>query len=201
MNKRRLSFGLLVTLGAAMMIGCGEPEPATPPQATAAPEASATPAATTTAEAAPPPAPEPPPPPPPPPPPAKDSFTGKLSQDYSGEVAEADKAAADKAGGPKKDQKKIDAKAKALKGAFDKVARTIEISGTTMTVSEGGKVKKTYTIEMAGGDEKGFTLKLTKDGKKDIKPPTEIKVSLSGGVFSFTDPWAKKDGKNLAFKK
>jgi hypothetical protein len=29
----------------------------------------------------------------------------------------------------------------------------------------------------------------------------EIAVSLANGVFSFKDPWAKKDAKTLAFKK
>jgi len=38
MNKRRLSYGLLVTLAAAMMAACGgEDQPAVPAQPTAAP--------------------------------------------------------------------------------------------------------------------------------------------------------------------
>jgi hypothetical protein len=116
-------------------------------------------------------------------------------------VADADKAVAEKAGGAKKDQKKIDAKAKTLKDAFDKTGRKLDISGNTLKVVEGGKDKKVYTFEIAGGDDKGFTLKLVKEGKKDLKTPIEIKVSYANGAFSFDDPWAKKDGKNLVFKK
>ncbi len=102
MNKRRLSYGLLVTLAAAAFVaGCGDstPEATTPPQPTASATVEAAPTATVAVE--PPPAPAPTVAPAPPPKPSKDKFVGKFVQDFSGDVATAADAAAKKKAGKK----------------------------------------------------------------------------------------------------
>jgi flagellar hook-basal body complex protein FliE len=205
MNKRRLSYGLLVTFAAAaFVVGCGDstPEATTPPQPTAAASADPAPAATV-AEVAPPPAPTPPPEPPPPPPkPAKDKFAGKFVQDFSGAVADAAEAdAVKKAGAKDKDGKKHDAAIAKAKAAV--ALNTLETASDGLTWSVKGKPAHTIKFEIVGGDEKSVTVKFVKDGKKDIKPPVEVAISVTDDTISFTDPFAKKkdSAMTLVFKR
>jgi len=202
MNKRRLSYGLLVTFAAvAFAAGCGDstPPPETPAQASATPETTAAP--TASAEATPAPAPTPEPAPTPPPKPSKDKWVGKFVQDFSGEVKDAADAAAKKAAGKKDpDNKKYNA-------AMDKAGKavadnTIENTADTMTWSVKGKAAHTVNFSITKGDDpSSLTLKLNKDGKKDLKG-LELVVTFSDDTtFSFKDPFAKKDAKNLVFKK
>jgi plastocyanin len=207
MNMRRLSYGLLATFAAAMMVACGDSTPAAeaPPQPTASPADSAAAAASQTAAAEPPPAPtqtaEPTPPPPPPTPAAK-KLTGKFAQDFSGDVADAANTAAQKAGGAKKDQKKIDAALDKAKKAFSDQNSTIEVAGDTLTWSLKGKAAHTVKIDVPKSDDaNSVTIKLLKDGKTDLKGK-DLAISFSDDdTFSFTDPFAKKDGKKLVFKR
>jgi hypothetical protein len=205
MNQRRLSYGLLVTFAAAAFVaGCGDstPEATTPPQPTAAATADPAPTATAVAEVTPPPAPEPKPEPPPPPKPAKDKFAGKFVQDFSGEVADAAEAdAVKKAGKKDKDNKKHDA---AIAKAKDVVAaNTLETALDGFTWSVKGKAAHTVKFEIVSGDEKSVTVKLVKDGKKDLKPPVEVSISVSDDSLSFKDPFAKKkdSAMTLVFKR
>lgn len=206
MNKRRMSFGLLATLAAAMMIGCGEtPAADTPPQPTAAPADTGTPAPTQTAAAEPAPAPTQAPaePPPPPPKPAKEKFAGKFTQDFAGDVEEAAKATAAKAGGPKKDQKKIDAALEKAKKAFTDNGSTLEITDKSFIWTlKGKKVHEVdYTISGKADDPTALTIKLGKDGKKDLKGK-EIAITFKDdNTFEMADPFAAKDPKKLVFKK
>lgn len=202
MNKRRLSYGLLVTFAAAAFVaGCGDstPEATTPPQPTVAATAEPAPTATA-AEVTPPPAPKPEPPPPPKP--AKDKFAGKFVQDFSGEVADAAEAdAVKKAGKKDKDNKKHDA---AIAKAKDAVAaNTLETALDGFTWSVKGKAAHTVKFEIVGGDEKTVLVKLVKDGKKDLKPPVEVTISVSDDSISFKDPFAKKKdaAMTLVFKR
>src|SRR5690348_12953167 len=102
MEKRRLSYGLMVIFAAAFAVGCGDPQPEVPTPGTATPAdtAQAT-APADTAQAAPPPAEtaKPAEPPPPPPKPAKDKWSGKFVQDFSGDVMNAADADAKKKAG------------------------------------------------------------------------------------------------------
>jgi hypothetical protein len=207
MNKRRLSYGLLVTLAAAAFVaGCGD---STPPAETAPqPSASASaepPPTATVAETTPPPAPTPPPEPPPPPPkPAKDKFTGKFVQDFSGDVASAADVAAKKAAGKTdKDGKKYNAALDKAKAAV--ADNTLETTLTTFTWSVKGKPAHAITFELVKGDDpSNLTIRFLKDGKKDIKPPVEVAVSFTDdNTFSFKDPFAKKKDTalTLVFKK
>ena len=111
MNKRRLSFGLLVTLAAAALaVGCGDSTPPaeTAPQPTAAATAEPAPAVTAAAEPAP--APAPAPAPEPPAKPSKDKWAGSFVQDFSGDVMNAADADAKKKAGKKDpDNKKYNA--------------------------------------------------------------------------------------------
>jgi hypothetical protein len=196
MNKRLLSYGLLVTLAAsAFVVGCGDSTPAaeTPPQPTAAASAEPAPPATAVAEA-PPPAPAPPPEPPPPPPkPAKEKFIGKFTQDFSGDVADAAEVAAKKAAGKvDKDNKKHDLaiqKAKALAAAS-----SLETALDGLTWSLNGKPAHTVKYEIVKGDEAGsVTVRFIQDNKKPLKKPIEVTVNFTDdNTFSFRDPFAKK---------
>jgi len=205
MNKRRLSYGLLVTLAAAGFIaGCGDstPEATTPPQPTAA--ATAEPAPTVAAE---PPAPTvtaAPEPPPPPPKPAKDKWVGNFVQDFSGDVLNtADAAAKKKAGKKDPDNKKYNAamdKAKAAAGD-----NTVVNTGDTFTWSVKGKPAHTVAFQIVKGDDpSSLALKFTKDGKKVLKTPIDVSVSFTDdNTFSFKDPFAKKadSAQTLVFKR
>ena len=199
MNKRRLSFGLLVSLAAAaMMIGCESTPPAdAPPQPTGAPADTAAP--TQTAAAEPPPAPTPPPEPPPPPAkPAKEKFAGKFAQEFAGDVAATAEEAAKKAGGAKKDQKKIDAALEKAKKAFTDNGSMIENTGDTITWSVKGKAAHTISYKVEKGDDPtNLTLKLGKDGKKDLKGQ-ELSVTFKDdNSFEMVDPFPAK-GKTAA---
>ncbi|APR87107.1 hypothetical protein A7982_12456 [Minicystis rosea] len=205
MNMRRFSYGLLVTLAAAVMVGCGDSTPPaeTPAQPTAAPAETAAPAPTQAATAEPTPPPPPAEPPPPPPKPAKEKFVGKFSQDFAGEIADAANAAAQKAGGPKKDQKKIDAALEKAKKAFADAGSSLENTGDTITWSLKGKAAHTVKYEVSGkaDDPTNLTLKLLKDGKTDLKGKELAITFKDDSTFEFTDPFAKKDAKKLVFKK
>ncbi|MFT3769229.1 MAG: hypothetical protein QM820_27640 [Minicystis sp.] len=207
MNMRRFSFGLMVTLAAAVMVGCGDSTPPAdaPPQPTAAPAetAAAAPTQAATAEAAPAPTQAPAEPPPPPPKPAKEKFVGKFTQDFSGEVADAAQAAANKAGGAKKDQKKIDAALEKAKKAFTDAGSTLDNTADTITWSLKGKPAHTIKYEVSGkaDDPNAVTLKLLKDGKTDLKGKELAITFKDDSTIEFTDPFAKKDAKKLVFKK
>lgn len=207
MNKRRFSYGLLVTLAAALMGGCDSTPPAeTPAQPTAAPADTGAPAPTQTAAAEPPPAEtaKPAEPPPPPPKPAKEKFVGKFTQDFSGDVGDAANAAAQKAGGAKKDQKKIDAALEKAKKAFTDAGSAIDISGGKFTWTLKGKAAHEIDFEIAKGDDPtNLVLKLTKDKGKAFKGGAK-EVSLTfkdDTTFEMVDPFAAKDPKKLVFKK
>lgn len=205
MNMRRLSYGLLATLAAAaLMVGCGDSTPPadTPPQPSAAPAETAAP--TTTAAAEPPPAPTPPPEPPPPPPkPAKEKFSGKFTQDFAGDVKDAADAAAQKAGGAKKDQKKIDAALEKAKKAFEAAAITLENTGDTIVWTAKGKKVHEIKFEVSGkaDDPTNLTLKFKTDGKKNLKDKEVAVTFKDDNTFEMADPFAAKDPKKLVFKK
>lgn len=198
MNQRRLSFGLLATLAAAMMIGCGETPPAdAPPQPTAAPaETAAAVTATATAEPAPPPPPAEPPPPPAKP--AKEKFVGKFTQEFAGELSSIAEAAAKKAGGAKGDQKKIDAALEKSKKNFTDNDSKIETTGDTITWMVKGKAAHTIKYEVAKGDDTNLTLKLGKDGKKDLKGQEVMVTFKDDNSFEMSDPFPK--GKSAPMK-
>jgi hypothetical protein len=205
MNKRRLSYGLLVTFAAAAFAaGCGDstPPPETPAQPTATPEASAAPS--TTADATPPPPPAPEPPPAPPPKPSKDKWTGKFVQDFSGDLANAaDTDAKKKAGKKDPDNKKYNAAIdKAKAAAADNI---VENTADTLTWSVKGKAAHTMKFEVVKGDDpSSLAIRFVKDGKKDLKKPIEVSITFSDdNTFSFKDPFAKKvDGAmTLVFKR
>jgi type IV secretory pathway VirB10-like protein len=200
MNNRRLSFGLMAILAAAF-IGCGEDPPAaTPAQPSATADATAAP---TQAEA-PPPAPTQtaePAPPPPPPKQAKEKFTGKFSQDFSGEVKDNADAAAKKAAGAKdKDGKKYNAAMDKAKAAFDANQSNVEVTADAFTWNLKGKALHTVTYKIAKGDENTLTLTLGKDGKKDLKG-AELGITFKDdSTFEMKDPFSKKP-LTLVFKK
>jgi hypothetical protein len=205
MNKRRLSYGLLVTFAAAAFVaGCGD---STPPAETAPqPSASAesAPPAATTADATPAPAPAPAEPPPPPAKPSKDKFTGKFVQDFSGDVASAaDVDAKKKAGKTDKEGKKYNAALDKAKAAA--ADNTVETTTDTFTWSVKGKPAHTVKFEVVKGDDPAsLTVRFLKDGKKDLKPPVEVAVSFADdNTFSFKDPFAKKKDSalTLVFKR
>jgi hypothetical protein len=209
MNKRRLSFGLLVTLAAAAFaVGCDSTPPAdAPPQPTAAPADTAA-AATQTAAAEPPPAPTQtaaPEPPPPPPKPAKEKWAGKFVQDFSGDVqATADAAAKKAAGKNDKDNKKYNATMDKFKAGI--AENVLENTDKTFTWNVKGKAAHTATIEITKGDDPAtLTFKIVKDGKKDLaKKPIEVSITFKDdNTFEMKDPWAKDPSKapTLVFKR
>ena len=201
MNKRRLSYGLLVILAAAVFGGCDSTPPAdSAPQPSATAEAApaptttaeATPAPTPTAEAAPTPAPAKQ---------AKEKFTGKFNQDFSGEIKDNADAAAKKAAGAKdKDGKKYNAAMDKAKAAFDANQSNIEVTADTFTWNLKGKALHTVTYKIAKSDENNLTLTLGKDGKKDMKG-AELGITFKDdNTFEMKDPFAKKPT-TLVFKK
>ena len=205
MNKRRLSFGLLVTLAAAALaVGCGDSTPAaeTPPQPSAAATAEPAPAATAAAEA---PAPAPtqaPEPTPPPAKPSKDKWVGSFVQDFSGDVMNAADAAAKKSAGKKDpDNKKYNAAMDKAKAAVND--NTIENTADGSVWSSKGKATHTMGVKIVKGDDpNSLALQFVKDGKKDLKKPVEISITFKDdNTFEVSDPWAKKDGKTLVFKR
>lgn len=199
MNMRRLSYGLLVSFSAAMLVACGDDAPAgTPPQPSASAEAPPAPVASATPEAAP--APPPPAPAPEPAPPvktAKDKFTGKFTQAFAGEIKEA----AEKASAKMKDAAKTKAMEKAEKAVKD-LDSSVEVSGDQVVFSSKGKVLHTYSFTVVKADDpNNVTVKFTKDGKKEIKGGLEVQVTfLDDNTISFKDP-SSKAGKVLVFKK
>lgn len=205
MNMRRLSYGLLVTLAAAgLMIGCGDstPPPEPPPQPTAAAMDSAAP--TTTAAAEPPPAPTPPPEPPPPPPkPAKEKFAGKFVQQFDGDVKAAAEAVAQKKG--KGNEKRAAHVLEGEQKTFEAAAITLDNTDKKITWTSKGKTLHELEYEISGkaDDPTTLTIKLVKDGKKNMsKKPIEVSITFKDdNTFEMADPWAKKDPKKLIFKK
>ncbi len=203
MNKRRLSYGLLVTLAAAMLAACGgdDAQATTPPQASAAPADTGAPSATAAEPAPPPPAPEPPPPPPPKP--AKDKFAGNYVQDFSGDVKDAADVAAKKAAGKNdKDGKKYNA-------AMDKAAaavatNTVVAASDSFAWSVKGKAAHNYKIAIKGDDPGSFTMTISADGKKALKTPLDVTVTFTDdNTFNLKDPSAKDATKapTLVFKR
>jgi hypothetical protein len=202
MNKRRLSYGLLVTLAAAALaIGCGDSTPAaeTPPQPTAAPTAEPAPTAAVETPPAPTAAPEPPPPAPKP---SKEKWAGKFVQDFSGDVMNAADADAKKKAGKKDpDNKKYNAAMDKAKAAIGD--NTIENTADGSIWSTKGKATHTMGVKITKGDDpNALGLQFVKDGKKDLKTPTEISVTFKDdNTFEVKDPFAKKDPKTLVFKR
>jgi hypothetical protein len=207
MNKRRLSYGLLVTLAAAglWMVGCDTPPPPAPPPPSATPADSATPAPTQTAAAEPPPAPTQtaaPEPPPPPPKPAKDKFVGKFVQAFEGDVKDAADAAAKKAAGKAdKDGKKYNAAMEKAQKAFTDMGSMVENTDKQITWSLKGKTAHTLSYEGGGTDPNALTIKLGKDGKTDMKGKEVAITFKDDNTFEMVDPFAKKDPKKLVFKR
>ncbi len=202
MNKRRLSYGLLVTLAAsAFVAGCGDSTPPaeTPPQPSAAATAEPAPAATVAEAPAPPPPAEPPPPKP-----AKEKFVGKFVQDFSGDVAAAaDVDAKKKAGKNDKGDKKYNAALDKAKGLVALSAIETAVDGLTWSVN--GKPVHAVKFEIVNGNDPGsVTVKFVQDNKKVIKKPIEVTVSFTDdNTFSFKDPFAKKadSAMTLVFKR
>jgi plastocyanin len=204
MNMRRLSYGLLATLaGAALIIGCESTPPAdAPPQPTGAPADTGSPAQSATADAPTPP-PPPPEPPPPPPKPAKEKLMGNFGQEFAGDLASIAEEMAKKAGGKKGDQKKIDAALEKSKANFAKNNSMIEIAGDTLTWKLKGKAAHTIKFEASGDDPKTVTLKLGKDGKKDLKGQEVAITFTDDDTFEMVDPFPKGKAKalKLVFKR
>jgi hypothetical protein len=204
MNKRRLSYGLLVTLAAAMMAACGgdADQPAVPAQPSATPADTGAPVAT--AEPTPPPQPTAEPAPPPPPPkPATTKWAGNYVEDFSGDVKDAADTAAKKAAGKNdKDNKKYNA-------AMDKAAaavatNTLVAASDTLTWSVKGKAAHTYKITAKGDDPATFTMTISADGKKALKTPLDVQITFTDdNTFNMKDPSAKDQTKaqNLVFKR
>lgn len=203
MNKRRLSYGLLVTLAAtAFAVGCGEstPEAANAPQPTAVASAEAAPTAVPSAtEAAPTAAPEPPPPPPKP---SSAKWTGKFVQDFSGDVMNtADADAKKKAGKKDPDNKKYNAAMDKAKAAVSD--NSTENTGEHFIWSYKGKAKHQMGIKIVKGDDPNtLQIQFVKDGKKDLKTPIDVTVTFTDdNTFTMKDPFAKKDPQTLVFKR
>jgi major membrane immunogen (membrane-anchored lipoprotein) len=195
MNTRRLSYGLLVTFAAAAFVaGCGDstPDSQTPPQPSAS--AAVDPAPPTAVVDAPPPPPPPAPDPPPPPPkPSKDKWTGKFSEDFSGDLmTAADTDAKKKAGKVDKDGKKYNAAMDKAKAAS--ADNVVENTSDTLTWSVKGKPAHTMAYEVVKGDDpSNLTIRFVKDGKKALKKPIEVSVTFTDdNTFTFKDPFAKK---------
>jgi hypothetical protein len=204
MNKRHLSYGLLVTLAAtAFAVGCGDstPEATTAPQPSTSASADPAPSATAVADVAPAPtaAPEPPPPPPKP---SKDKWIGNFTQDFSGDVMNAaDAAAKKKAGAKDPDSKKYNAAMDKAKAAV--TANTVVNTADGSVWSSGGKVKHTMGIKIVKGDDpNSLAIQFVKDGKKDLKKPIDVAITFTDdNTFTVADPWAKKDPATLVFKR
>jgi hypothetical protein len=198
MNNRRLSYGILLTLAAAILPACGGDAPPETPANTAAPEASAAPVAE-----APPPEPKKEEPPPPPAKPAKEKFQGKFMQDFSGEIKDAaDVHAKQVAGKTDKDNKKYNAEmAKAETATHD---NTLENTGDTLTWNLKGKPLHKIHYEVANSTDTALSLKLGKDdqAKKDLKG-AQIDITFSDdNTMSVKDPFAPAGkGKALVFKR
>lgn len=204
MNNRTLSYGLLLSIAALMAACGGDPQPAdgppqpsttatdTPPPPSATADATPPPTATATA------APEPPPPPAKP---AKEKFAGKFQQQFAGEVKDAADAAAKKAAGKAdKDGKKYNAAMEKAQKAVE--GNIIENTADTLKWSVGGKAAHEIKFEAdAKGDPNALTIKLGKDGKKDLKGQ-EVSITFKDdNTFEMKDPFSKKDAKTLVFKR
>ncbi len=115
------------------------------------------------------------------------------------DAAEAD--AVKKAGKNDKDGKKHDAAIDKAKAAI--ALNTLETALDGFVWSVKGKPAHTVKFNITGGDEKSVTITLVKDGKKDIKPPVDVTISVTDDSISFTDPFAKKKDSALllVFKK
>ena len=209
MNNRRLSYGLLLALSTALVVGCGEPatpEVAPPPSAAPSEAPSAPPAATTEAT---PPAPTTaasaePAPAPPPAKPAKEKFVGKFAQALQGELKDAFDADAKKKFAKEKDSKKQDEAAKKLADTL--ALNTIENTADTHTFSVKGKPVHKVKFEVAGKDDPTtLTIKLGKDevAKKDLKGAELTITFIDDNTFSLKDPAAKdpKKAQTFVFKR
>lgn len=186
MNIRRLSFGMMLTLSAALVAGCGETPPAEPPPQPSAepappppPAETAAPAPTATAavEA---------PPPPPPEKKASEKVIGKWSQALDGDL----KTAAEKKFEKAKDKdKKLEAEADKLK------LHTLEFTADTFTESSKGKAVHSFKYK-ATKNEAG-TLVFTADGKdlitKKDAPKAEMTLTFTDGNTFTTKDWTAKD--------
>lgn len=208
MNNRRLSYGLLLALSTAFVVGCGDPvPPEVAPQPSASPsDAPMTPPAATMEAPAPTMAAsaEPAPAPAPAAKPAKEKWVGKFAQDFQGEVKDAFEVDAKKKFAKEKDSKKQD---EAQKKVVDTLAQnTIENTADTHTFSVKGKPVHKIKFEVAGKDDPSvLTIKLGKDEatKKDLKG-AEITITFSDdNTFSVKDPFAKdpKKAQTLVFKR
>ncbi len=155
MNKRRLSYGLVVTLAASDVVaGFGDATPAaeTAPQPSAA--ASAEPAPTHDGRRRGDPRLLLPSRPPPPPKPAKEKFIGNFTQDFSGDVAAAaDVDAKKKAGKNDKGDKKYNAALDKAKGLV--ALSTLETAVDGLTWSVNGKPVHAVKFEIVNGNEPG----------------------------------------------
>ncbi|MEO7327669.1 MAG: hypothetical protein ABI193_03755 [Minicystis sp.] len=203
-----MSYGLLLTTATAL-VACGEPAqpetpqggtttaatevPSAPPPATTDPMPP-TPTATATADMPPAPAPKA----------AKEKWTGKFAQDFSGDVKTAAEETAKKAAGKAdKDGKKFNASMeKSQKAIADMI---IENTADTHTFTAKGKVAHKIGYMVASGDTSTLTIKLGKDEttKKDLKG-AEIMITFSDDdTFSLKDPFAKdpKKAATLVFKR
>ena len=196
----------MVTFAAAMLAACGgdsTPEAQTPAASAAPADMDAAPPATPdTATATPP----PPPPPAPAPTPAKQKVIGSFVQDFSGDVADAAQAdATKKAGKADKDGKKAAALVDKAKAAFAAMNSSLVVTADTFTWNLKGKPAHAiaYTVSGSADDPTNLTIKLGKDAtaKKDLKGQ-ELAITFSDdSTFSFKDPFAKTNPKNLVWKK
>jgi hypothetical protein len=216
MKTRWLSFGLVASF-STLAVACGEtpppdvaPQPAAVvphaveapsavPGVSAAPAASAAPSAAPSASAD-----------------AKPVekkeekidyiklFDGKWAQDYSGSIKDADDAKAEKAGGPKKDDKKIDAAKQKSAASFEKAKMTFENAGGVHSATKAGKAahKFKYAAEAKDGS-KDLTVKATeKDqvSKKDLKDAF-VFTFVDSDTVTMKDPGDKKGATVLVFKR
>lgn len=206
MNMRRLSYGLVVTL-SLVAVACGDAtppaeNPPVPPPPSSEPVAAA-PTAEPASTAAAVDTGKPAEPPPPPAKPLKEKFAGKWVQDFAGDAKAAADEAAKKAGGPKADQKKIDAAMKKAQDAFAKTAVTIENADGNETWTVGGKAKHKFKYDVSKEDGQAITIKANgKDevSKKDMKEDMTYTFS-DDNTLSIKNPDPAAKGAVLVFKR
>jgi hypothetical protein len=58
-------------------------------------------------------------------------------------------------------------------------------------------------VKITKGDDPGsLSIQFVKDGKKDLKTPIEVSITFTDdNTFTVKDPFAKKDGMTLVFKR
>jgi hypothetical protein len=189
-----------------MLAACGDstPEAQTPAASATPADTDAAPPATTATETATPP--PPPPAPAPAPTPAKQKVVGSFVQDFSGDVADAAQAdATKKAGKADKDGKKAAALVDKAKAAFTALNSSLVITADTLTWNLKGKPAHaiSYTVSGSADDPTNLTVKLGKDAtaKKDLKGQELAITFTDDSTFTFKDPFAKTNPKNLVWKK